>query len=272
MNSFADALKRANIEVQEPEFKPYEAIKDTKLPVFLDSCFAYEVSLRELNDANYIRRTAKLIDARDFSKRVVLFENNHPVKKWVLKHLDKCREINRGTYHKGESSFSEFKDFDEKYRKDTNYGFCCLGFYIKYSKVRRKLYIETSTLWDSILKTCGHTLQEITGKSWDSELSSEDEVKILDVLVKNSEFIPVEIEDVAYPCWNHNQSMCFFKEEDRPTLGINILENEKAVDALEDWMCAGGKINPRVWYFLKESIDGTWYLKRDLKNSPRPEK
>lgn len=272
MNSFADALKRANIEVQEPEFEPYETIEGVKLPVFLDKFFAPEVSLQELSDANYIRRTAKSMEPMDFSKRVALFENNHPVKKWVLKHIDKCREINKGTYHKDESSFSNSKDFDEKYKKDTNYGLCCLGFYIKYSKAHRKLYIETNSLWDSVLKTCGYTLQGITGKSWASELSSEDEVKILDILVEISEFIPVEIEDIASPYWNDHSSKHFFKEPDIHTLGINILESKAAMDALEDWVCAGGKINPRVWYFLKESADGSWYLKRDLESSPRLEK
>ena len=90
MNSFAEALKRANIDVkvEEPKFIPYESVKDVRFPVMLENDLFYSINQELLKDANYIRSSMVPLDRKSFEKRVKLFEASK-IKQWVLDNIDK---------------------------------------------------------------------------------------------------------------------------------------------------------------------------------------
>lgn len=273
MNSFAEALKRANIEVEEPKFKPFESDKDVMFPVMLDDVMFYTINQDMLKDANYIRSSMVPLDKDSFEKRVKLFEDSK-IKQWVLDNADKCYEVNTGGIRKKEGKYINQNDFEQAYEEDTHYGLCCLGYYIEYKLSARKIFVKFHHSASLVYKAAGIDFSSLGITSdWYSDYTEEDWVKVLDALAKVSEFVPVMIDYDPCVYWNHWKNFRLFgKSDEYSALGINLLEDKEAMEELEDWMVAGGKINPKVWYFLKQGQDGYWYLKRDLQKSPRPEK
>lgn len=273
MNSFAEALKRASIEVEEPKFKPFESDKDVKFPVVLDDVLFYTINQDLIKDANYIRSSMVPLDKDSFEKRVKLFKDSK-IKQWVLDNADKCYEVNTGGVRKKEGKYINQNDFEQVYEKDTHYGLCCLGYYIEYKLSTREISVKFHHSTSLVYKAAGIDFLSLGVTSdWYSDYTEEDWVKVLDALTNVSEFVPVMIDYDPCVYWNRWENFRLFgKSDEYSALGINILEDEEAMEELEDWVVAGGKINPKVWYFLKQGQDGYWYLKRDLQKSPRPEK
>ena len=276
MNSFAEALKRANIDVkvEEPKFIPYESVKDVRFPVMLENDLFYSINQELLKDANYIRSSMVPLDRKSFEKRVKLFEASK-IKQWVLDNIDKCYEINTGGARKIESKYikRDGDDFERIYEKDTQYGLCCLGYYIEYSLSSRKISVKFQHSTDLTYQAAGIDPKTLNISEFSFSYKEDDWITALDALAKVSEFVPVMINCSNCVHWNHWEDFPLFgKPLKYPTLGINLMENEKVMEKLKDWISAGGRINPRVWYYLNQRGDGHWYLKRDLDSSPRIKK
>lgn len=271
MNSFAEALKKANIAVEAPKFASFETFEDVKFPVVMDSAHFYIINQDMLKDANYIRSAMKPLDKEDFREKAKLFEDSK-IKQWVLDNADKCYVVDRGTTRRKEGKFINRKEFDQLYEQDTHYGLCCLSYYIGYNIDTRKMKVHVDYL-PKTLEAAGIDIRSLDLPYTLSEKYSEDDwVRILDALAERSEFVPISLNYQPHVYWNNYDYFYVGRPECYATLGINLLESEQVMKELKDWTAEGGRINPRVWYFLKQTDDGHWYLKRDLKNSPRPEK
>lgn len=143
---------------------------------------------------------------------------------------------------------------------------------IEYNIDNRKMRVHVDCL-SNTLEAAGIDIRSLDLPYTLSENYSEDDwVRILDALAERSEFVPISLNYTPHVYWNNYDYFYVGRPEYYATLGINLLESEQAMKDLKDWTAEGGRINPRVWYFLKQTDDGHWYLKRDLKNSPRPEK
>lgn len=240
--------------------KDYEKPEDVRLP-FVTVDIESNVDRQLLRDMNFIRKNAVGLDPVKFESSTSIY-NGQRIKDWILKNYKRCKLVTDGHYHLKEG-LRRSSDFEDRWDNDTDFGFYCLEFRIIYSKYSRSFKLDITNEY-RFLRRIG--LSYLT-ESFVRPYAKETQIEILDSVIDECEFIPIEIEDTITVYSNR-----YDESSRRISLGINILEDPTAMEKLEEWIKNGGKINPRVWYYLNESKDGKWYLKRDLEESPRQSK
>lgn len=272
MGSMLDALKNAGLGVAEDNTKAYmETAKDIKLPYY--AVFDTDDKLRQ--DANKIEERKEKLD-------IVSLLGDHPfmmsgkgLYEWVRKNQDKCRLVDLGEYK--EKTTKYYNPLEEsRYERVLNYGGCCLGFYIVYSYYTRTMYLYLSHFLNHILDKpyredfdALRRLETVAEENRHDflEIPEDRALKIIDDLAAISLYVPFIVTEPDNVVYNTHKLKGLIGYRPAESLGYNILKSEKAMELLKDWIKQGGKINPRAWYFLKESADGFWYLrrKRDIK-------
>lgn len=265
LSMFATELQKAGLDTPSEKTNRFADVSEFVLPYVGEHSTFYDINQKLLKDANYIDSTKRPLTKDEFVKKVKII--NDPIGKiiykWVLEHLDHIFVVNKGNIRKKACSFAETKDFDEKYEKDTEYGFVCLGFLIDYSKQHMTLYIDNvhnERTIDSVLNNPNVSIYDY------------DDIKkvelLLNTLLEKSEYIPICLnEDASGVRMNFSSD---HKDSRISSYGENILKDKDVMNRLKEdgFFDNGTKINPNAWYFYMCNMSCT-YLKRDLTKSPR---
>lgn len=267
MSVFSQQLEDAGFTIPDDRVDRFSTSDEFVLPYVQSCANIYEMEQKIINDANYIDRSKKPLEEKEFVDYVKILSYDDVSQKiydWVLDHIEQVRVVDRGGMHKKPGSFNNAKDFSDRYDRDTEYGLVALGYYIKYDKVGMTLKLDIHE---------GYKINSMLGNRvdvWDYH-KSDSIIGILDELYKVSEFIPIDLRYGESNVYTNFSGLSKPKlQECVSSYGNNIINDEAVMEGLvkSGWMQYNTKINPRVWYFVIMGNFGL-YLKRDLTKSPR---
>lgn len=259
----------------EYDFVPYESFDECQLP-WGSTVNAHGIQYTEfgksmLGAINFFRKGAVQITEKDLSKLFIAEENE--ISKFVKDNLSRIKLIKRDEYKQTSEGYLGMHTKESRLKTRTPYEFTDVILYIKYS-VRTRTF---SIVFNRSALNINIPEQEHIAKKyfdillmdyWNYDMyawSIFNEKGLLDKF----EFIPLVIED-CYKCSvshkAYRDSYGFVPEVDYPTRGINILEDEKEMEALKDWLAQGGKINKyNMYYILASREDRSKHYLRRLK-------
>lgn len=258
-------------------FVSYETFEEFQLPWGNSVCASgtpYREFYKSLMDAvNYFRKEAEPLTEEVFNKFVICEENK--VSQFVRNNISSIKIITRDKVRLTSSGYLGISTEESHLTTKTPYGFTDIIFYIIYSMRTRTFGFNFRS------GALNHNVPEqkrIYDLYFDHFYSFEDgyEDKVWNIFTEENlfskfEFIPLVIEDHNVCVVSHKAYKGKYGKVDEvqcPTRGINILENEKEMKALEDWLSNGGKINKNnMYYILADRGDRSkHYLKRVREN------
>ena len=270
LTKFASELEKIGLTATEEQNEHFKDIKSLTLPFKIASIDYHGIiANRLLQDANYIYKSKRSITEDELRKTCKIVPNNGLEKRskiileWMISNIDKLQVVNKGSAELINNRFSQTKDLEDRYEVDTKYGLCVLAYYIEYSRLTLNLSLDFREY---------SILQEYKGAGFydflEAEKTEEGLISILDRLSEVSEFIPIYMGNTTGCQFND-----FYDRKDDyvSSYGENILNSKFYMERLtkDGFFENGGKINPKVWYYIIIGKNGNCYLKRDLQKSPR---
>ena len=269
LTKFASELEKIGLTATEEQNEHFEDIASLTLPFKISSSDHLMIARRSLQDANYIYKSKRSITEKELKEICKIVPNNGLEKRsktilnWMISNIDKLRVVDIGSITSVDDRFSQTKDFDDRYKKDTEYGLCALAFYIEYSKLTLNLSLEFHD-YDIIPEYKGTGFYDFL----EAEKTEEGLTYILDRLSELSEFVPIYMSNMDCGCRFND----FYDRRDNyvSSYGENILNSKFYMERLtkDGFFENGAKINPKVWYYITIGKYGNCYLKRDLQKSP----
>lgn len=251
LTKFASELEKVGLVETEEQNEHFEDIESLTLPFKISSSEHSMIATRLLQDANYIYKSKRSITEKELREICKIVPNNGLEKRsktilnWMISNIDKLQVVDTGSITSVDNRFSQTKDLDDRYKKDTEYGLCALAFYIKYSKLTLNLSLEFHN-YGIIPEYKGTRFYDLL----EAEKTEEWLIYILDRLAEVSEFVPIYMSDMNNGC-RFNDS--FDRRNNYvSSYGENILNSKFYMGRLtkDGFFENGGKINPKVWYYI----------------------
>lgn len=257
----------------EYDFVPYESFDEYQLPwgsTVSEHGVPYtEFGKSMLGAINFFRKEAVQLTEEDLVKLFIAEENE--ISRFVRDNVSRIKLIKRDEYKRTSDGYLGQHTKVSSLQTRTPYEFTDVILYIKFSMQTRTF----SVVFNRSALNINIPEQAYIAKKyfdiflmdyWNLDMYAWNVFKENGLLDK-FEFIPLVIEDFCRCVVSHKaykSSYGIVSEVDCPTRGINILEDEKEMEALKDWLAQGGKINKYNMYYILANRDdrSKHYLRR----------
>ena len=281
LSAFTEELNKAGLQASEEKQDRFIRPKDLIYPFStMTDGVVYSVEMREVKDANFIDKTKQPISKEELELRCKIangpYSYDHEeikIKEFLLDHIDKARVITKGeckikdSYKRFGVSTGDF--YSETHEPDTEYGFCCLAWYIYYSKAEMRFKLIMNGSYSKTEKLIYQKLH----KHVNLFSSINNQMELIGYLTEISEFIPLYIPDEKiYMGFMLNQVSEKKKGgELHPSYGENILACEELMNKLMENPMYDGKviIKPdRLYYVMyNKNAQYVWVEKVEVKKN-----